>query len=163
MKDMGPAAMTQEELDRFLGAQPRYCAFATLRRDGSPFVIPVGYLYEGGAMNLTFRPDAAAVQRVRRDPRVSVTVFNDHFPVTFVIIAGLAEIRDDPELALSVRKHRWIMQLAEDWLDQETFERQHFEPGRVVIRVPVSLGNVSSMDMAKAPLPVAAGATRPGW
>jgi hypothetical protein len=155
--------MTPEELDTFLGSEPRYCAFASVRRDGSPLVIPVGYLYEDRAMNLTFRPDADAVKRVRRDPRVSITVFNDCFPVSYVVIVAHAEVLEDPGLDFSLRKHRWIMQLAEDWLDQDAFERQHFEPGRVVVRVPVALENVSSNDLGKLPLPVAPGATRPGW
>ena len=161
VKDFGPMAMTFAELEEFIGATPRYCAFASLRRDGSPFVIPVGYLYEDGAIVLSFQPKAAAVHRVRRDPRVSVTIFNDHFPVQFVIIAGTAEIVDDLDLA--IRKHRWIMQLAEDWLDQDEFERQHFEAGRVVIRVPVTPDNVASGDLTKVALPIAAGAVRPGW
>jgi hypothetical protein len=126
-------------------------------------VIPVGFLYEGGAVNLTFRPDHAAISRVRRDPRVSVTVFNDHFPVKFVVITGMAEVREDPGLEFSVRKHRWIMQLAEDWLDQDEYERHHFEPGRVVVRIPVAPGNVAASDLSKVGLPVAAGASRPGW
>jgi PPOX class probable F420-dependent enzyme len=163
VKNSGPAAMTEEELEHFLGDAPRYCAFASARRDGSPFVIPVGYLYEDGAINLTFRPDAAAVSRVRRDPRVSVTVFNDHFPVRFVVVAGTAEIVEDPTLEFSIRKHRWIMQLAEDWLDQDEFERKHFEPGRVIVRIPVTADNVATGDLSKIPLPVAPGAVRPGW
>ncbi|MGE0385364.1 MAG: pyridoxamine 5'-phosphate oxidase family protein [Gammaproteobacteria bacterium] len=163
MNNTGPAAMTQPEIDAFLGGTPRYCAFGSLRRDGSPSVIPVGFLYEGGAINLTFRPDHAAIRRVRRDPRVSVTVFNDHFPVQFVLVNGLAEVREDPGLEFSIRKHRWIMQLAEDWLDQDAFERNHFEPGRVVVRIPVAPGNVMTSDMTKIPLPVAPGRHRPGW
>jgi nitroimidazol reductase NimA-like FMN-containing flavoprotein (pyridoxamine 5'-phosphate oxidase superfamily) len=134
-----------------------------LRSDGSPFVIPVGFLYEDGAIHLTFRPDHAAVRRVRRDARVSVTVFNDRFPVRFAVIAGEAEILEDPGLEFSVRKHRWIMQLAEEWLDQEQYEHTHFEPGRLVIRIPVTPGNVATSDLAKIPLPIVAGATRPGW
>jgi PPOX class probable F420-dependent enzyme len=155
--------MTREELEEFLGAEPRYCAFASLRRDGSPFVIPVGYLYENGAIHLTFAPNAAAVHRVRRDPRVSVTVFNDHFPVRYAVIVGTGEVVEDPGLEFSLRKHRWIMQLAEDWLDQDAFERDHFEPGRVVIRVSVEPANVASNDLTKLELPVAPGAARPGW
>jgi hypothetical protein len=90
MLDFGAYSMTQAELDDFLGGRPRYCAFASLRKDGSPFVIPVGYLYEDGFLYVTFAPDRAAVRRIRRDPRVSVTVFNDRYPVQFVVIAGVA-------------------------------------------------------------------------
>jgi hypothetical protein len=56
-----------------------------------------------------------------------------------------------------------MMQLAEDWLDQDEYERRHFEPGRVVVRIPVTADNVSSSDLSKVPLPVAPAASRPGW
>lgn len=66
-------------------------------------------------------------------------------------------------LEFSLRKHRWIMQLAEDWLDQDEYEKNHFEPGRIVIRMPVEPECIATMDLAKLPLPVAPGARRPGW
>lgn len=155
--------MTWQELEGFLTEEPRYCAFASNRKDGSPIVIPLGFIYEDGGIHLSFRPDHDAIRRVKRDPRVSVTVFNGHFPVRFATVVGNAEVVEDPGLEASLRKHRWIMQLAEDWLDQEEFERAHFEAGRVIVRIPVLPENVATGDLTKVALPVAEGANRPGW
>lgn len=155
--------MTWQELEAFLTEEPRYCAFASNRKDGSPIVIPVGFIYEDGGINLSFRPDHDVIRRLKRDSRVSVTVFNDHFPVRFVTVVGTAEVLEDPGLESSIRKHRWIMQLAEDWLDQAEFERNHFEPGRMIVRIPVLPENVATGDLRKVSLPVAEGTSRPGW
>ena len=163
MRDHGVSQMTAEEIDSYLGRQPRSCAFASLRNDGSPIVTPLGYLYEGGYIHVSFAPGSNQVKRLRRDPRVSITVSNDHFPVQYVIIVGTAEEVPDPDLELALRKHRWIMQLAEDWLDQDEFERSHFAAGRVVFRVAVTADNVAASDLRKATLPVLAGATRPSF
>src|SRR4051812_16150521 len=51
MQDFGPMKMTFDELEDFLVGNPptpAYVAVATVRRDGSPFVAPVGFLYENG-------------------------------------------------------------------------------------------------------------------
>jgi nitroimidazol reductase NimA-like FMN-containing flavoprotein (pyridoxamine 5'-phosphate oxidase superfamily) len=151
-------SMTQDELDAFLGACPKYCALATVRRDGSPLVIPVGYLYEQRLMYFTFAPERSAVKRIRHEPRICITVFNDRYPVQFAVIVGTAEEVEDPRLALSRRKFRWMMQLAPDSLDLEEFERNYFLPGSVVFRIRVTLKNVSSSDGTKMKHPETEGA-----
>jgi hypothetical protein len=45
--------MTTDELDEFLRGNPpapNYVAVATVRKDGFPFVVPVGYLDEDGCI-----------------------------------------------------------------------------------------------------------------
>ena len=42
MMDYGPAGMDRHEVLAFLGERPRYCAMASVRRDGAPFVVPLG-------------------------------------------------------------------------------------------------------------------------
>lgn len=161
MRDSGESQMTLEEIDRFIGAEPRYCAFASVRKSGAPIVTPLGYLYEDGYIYVSFAPASNQVKRLRRESRVSISIFNDHFPVQYVIIDGIAEEVADPDLVLALRKHRWIMQLAEDWLDQDEFERSHFAAGRVVFRVAVTPDNIAASDLRKQSLPVRAGAERP--
>jgi hypothetical protein len=38
MIDFGPAARSRDEVLAFFDERPRYCAVASVRRDGSPFV-----------------------------------------------------------------------------------------------------------------------------
>jgi nitroimidazol reductase NimA-like FMN-containing flavoprotein (pyridoxamine 5'-phosphate oxidase superfamily) len=152
MQDFGPLAMTYEELEEFLRGEPprpAYVAVATVRKDGSPFVAPVGYLYEDGYIYVSYAPATSAVKRIRRDPRVCLTVFNDHYPVRFAIITGVAEEYDDPTQELERRKFFQNMRHAEDILDIEEYFRIHESAGRVVFRVPVRLENVAAMDASK--------------
>ena len=152
MLDFGPMKMTLEELERFLEGtppKPNYVAVASVRRDGSPFVAPVGYLYEDGAIYISYAPTNSAVKRMRRDPRVCLTVFNDHYPVQFAIITGVAEEYDDVDQQLERRKFFRNMQHADDILDLESYFQLHEQAGRVVFRIEVKLDNVASMDASK--------------
>ncbi|MBV9994664.1 MAG: pyridoxamine 5'-phosphate oxidase family protein [Caulobacteraceae bacterium] len=149
MYDFGSLAMTDEEMTRFLTERPRYVALASLRKDGSPLVTPVGYLFEDGCFSLTSAPDRALSRRLRRDPRVSLAIFTDDWPVKFVLVAGLAEEIDDPGLAITRRKHRWMMDHVPG-IDHEAFERNHLSLGRSVFRVRLTPGNYASSDSTKA-------------
>jgi nitroimidazol reductase NimA-like FMN-containing flavoprotein (pyridoxamine 5'-phosphate oxidase superfamily) len=148
MMDFGKFSMTDAELTAFLSEKPRFASLASLRKDGSPFVIPLGYLYEQPWMYFTFAPDRAVVKRLRRDPRVAITVYNEKFPVKFVLVTGNAEEVPDPDLALTRRKHHWMMSQVAG-IDHAEFERNHLAVGRVVFRVRLGKNNVASMDNEK--------------
>ena len=152
MQDFGPMKMTFAELEDFLVGDPptpAYVAVATVRRDGSPFVAPVGFLYENGAIYISYAPTTSAVYRIRRDPRVCLTVFNDRYPVRFAIITGVAEEYDDPGQQLERRKFFRNMEHAADLVDLESYFALHEKAGRVVFRIPVLPENVASMDASK--------------
>jgi len=121
----GPFAMTPEELDAFLAATD-VVALASLRRDGSPFVVPVGFDWDGEYFSVTIARDHAGVHRLRRDPRVSLSAgSHPAFPTKFVVVEGIAE--EDPE------------QYFEHWISV----------GRVVFRIRVV--HLASFDGTKAP------------
>ena len=149
MYDFGSHAMSDSELTRFLTERPRYVAVASLRKDGSPFVVPVGYLFENGCFYLTSAPDRAFSRRLRRDPRVSLAIFTDDWPVKFVLVTGLAEEIVDPDFAITKRKHRWMMDHVRG-IDHAEFEKNHLSLGRSVFRVRLTPGNYTSSDSTKA-------------
>ncbi|MBV9511051.1 MAG: pyridoxamine 5'-phosphate oxidase family protein [Caulobacteraceae bacterium] len=161
MMDFGEHAMTDEDLTAFLTEKPRFVAVATLRKDGSPFVVPVGYLYEDHCFYLTTAPDRALAHRLRRHPQVALTVFSDEWPVKFVLVTGTAEEIPDPDLALTKRKHRWMMSRVEG-IDHDEFERNHLSLGRAVFRVRVTPGNLASSDVTKMQHVESEAATLPG-
>lgn len=148
MFDFGEFSMTDEELAAFLMEKPRFASLASLRKDGSPFVVPLGYLYESRYMYFTFAPERSVVKRLRRDPRVAVTVYNEAFPVKFVLVTGCVEEYADDNLELTIRKHRWMMSRVPG-IDHAEFERNHLALGRVVFRLKLERDNVSSMDNYK--------------
>jgi nitroimidazol reductase NimA-like FMN-containing flavoprotein (pyridoxamine 5'-phosphate oxidase superfamily) len=145
--------MTQGELDVFLAGtppQPCYATVASLRRDGSPMAVPLGYLYEDGWIYFSMNPETAGTKRIRRDPRVCLAVYNDHYPVKFAIITGQAEEYDDPGHELERRKFFRNMSHVAAEMDLEEYFALHEEGGRVVFRVRVVASEVASLDAEKA-------------
>ncbi|MBV9510093.1 MAG: hypothetical protein JO303_07420 [Caulobacteraceae bacterium] len=49
-----------------------HLTMASLRKDGSPFAIPLDFWYNGQFMYITMSPGRTGVARLRRDPRVSL-------------------------------------------------------------------------------------------
>ena len=153
MKDFGPLAMTGDELAAFLAGDPDLPCYATvssLRADGSPIGVPLGYLYEDGWVYFSMNPATAGTIRIRRDPRVSVTVYNDRYPVRFAVICADAEEFPDPDRSLERRKFMRNMSHVGGSLDLEAYFDLHEEGGRVVFRVRADLETASTMDAHKA-------------
>jgi nitroimidazol reductase NimA-like FMN-containing flavoprotein (pyridoxamine 5'-phosphate oxidase superfamily) len=153
MIDFGPLVMNSDELATFLAGNPPAPCYATVcsvRRDGSPFGVPLGYLYENGWIYFSMSPHASGTYRIRRDPRVCVTVYNDHYPSQFAAIAGVAEEYPDPDQSLERRKFMRNMSHVRDQFDIEAYFDLHEKDGRVVFRVHVDAEKVASMDINKA-------------
>jgi len=147
----GALAMTGEELDRFL-ADTDVVMLGSLRRDGAPFVVPVGFDWDGTSFFVTVALDHGAVHRLRRDPRVSLAVSSHPaFPTKFVIVEGEAEELADPDHAVSRRilfrkSEEMFARLA---VDREKFFANWISVGRVVFRIRVS--RLTTFDGTKVP------------
>jgi PPOX class probable F420-dependent enzyme len=145
MIDLGETTMTREEIDAYLREPGRFAAVASLRRDGSPFVIPLGYYYDGEHLYFSTTPTRGLAKRLRRDPRISVAVF-DHEPIHgYVLVNGEAEEIDDPDNVLSLKMHH---RYPKPGVDQEEHDRIWLSVGRVVFRV--STAEAFGMDQRKA-------------
>lgn len=145
MMDYGPAGMDRHEVLAFLGERPRYCAMASVRRDGSPFVVPLGYWCDDSYLYMTMGPERGGVKRLRRDPRVSISVHNEDFPARFVCIVGEAEEIPDPGYEISLRVHRRYPK--GHVTDERAYERNWLSTGKVVFRVPIE--RFVGMDLTK--------------
>jgi nitroimidazol reductase NimA-like FMN-containing flavoprotein (pyridoxamine 5'-phosphate oxidase superfamily) len=147
----GACAMTQEELDRFL-ADTDVVMLASLRKDGAPYVVPVGFDFDGDSFFVTIALDHAARHRLRRDPRVSLAAgSHPAFPTRFVVVEGIAEELPDPDHAVSRRilfrkSEEMFARLA---VDREQFFAQWISVGRVVFRVRVT--HLTTFDGTKLP------------
>ncbi|TAJ48759.1 MAG: PPOX class F420-dependent oxidoreductase [Herbiconiux sp.] len=71
---------------------------STLRADGSPHVVPVGFTFEptpgGGTVRIITNGPSQKVLNVRRDGRASVSQLEGP---TWLTLEGAARILDDPE------------------------------------------------------------------
>lgn len=75
------------DLEAFL-AEPNYLVLATSRRDGSPQVTPVWYLWEGGHFTINVMAGRAKVKNMRRDGRVAFVIQDLKNPYRYVQVRG---------------------------------------------------------------------------
>jgi nitroimidazol reductase NimA-like FMN-containing flavoprotein (pyridoxamine 5'-phosphate oxidase superfamily) len=92
--------LSRAELEEFL-SKPLLAKVATLLEDGSPYVNPVWYLWEDGAVLLGGRKGFGGissrwVDNLERDRRVAVLIDTVEQPYARVLITGEAEILDPP-------------------------------------------------------------------
>jgi PPOX class probable F420-dependent enzyme len=145
MIDLGPTLMTEQERDRYLREPGRFAAVATLRQDGTPFTIPMGYYYDGEYLYLSTTARRGLAHRLRRDPRISVSVFDHEAIHGYVLINGVAEEVDDPGNRLSLAMHH---RYPKPGLDSVEHDQVWLSEPRVVFRV--STAQAFGMDQRKA-------------
>ena len=127
--------MNNERLAEFLD-EYRFASVSSLRKNGAPFTIPLGFLYDKGFVYLTIGGKRSGIFRLRRDPRVCVCVFDNVFPPSWVIIEGRADEIDDPGDEISLRIMERYMRRVPG-LDFERFKTNFLAPGRTVFRVAI--------------------------
>ena len=81
--------MTPEEVNEFLQG-PWIARLACLKPDGSPYVVPCWYHWDGVAFWVVPRERSAWAHYMARDPRVSIVVDEPTPPIRKVICEGTA-------------------------------------------------------------------------
>jgi PPOX class probable F420-dependent enzyme len=114
-----------------------HAVLATLRRDGTPQMSPVGCTVDGdGRVVVSSRETAIKVKNVRREPRAWLCVFPDSFYGGFVQVEGSVEVVSLPEAMEGlVDYYRSIAGEHPDWDDyRAAMEREQ----RVLIRLDLT-------------------------
>jgi len=79
-------------------AEQHRAVLATMRRDGTPQMSPVGATVDGqGRVVVSSRQTAFKVRNLRRDPRVWLCVLSDDFFGRWIQVGGSARIVELPE------------------------------------------------------------------
>jgi uncharacterized protein YndB with AHSA1/START domain len=60
--------------------------------DGSPRVVPIGYLWNGTDFVVCTTPKAPKVRALRKDPRVALTIDTDSMPPHVLLVRGTASL-----------------------------------------------------------------------
>ena len=111
--DLG--GLTAEEMEQFLAGNP-VARLATLKPDGSPYVMPVWYQWDGEALYFVGRQRALWCEYIKADGRVSVVIDAPHsdpdeagqaMEIPKVYMEGVATIEEEPNIG-----GRWV-QVAE--------------------------------------------------
>jgi PPOX class probable F420-dependent enzyme len=137
--------MTKEETKEFLMAGTRTGKIASVRADGRPHVTPVWFVLDGDDLVFTTWHTTVKAANIWRDGRVSICVDDQTPPFSFVIVEGIAEIREDmKELA------HWAREIGGRYMGQdqaEAFGKRNAVEGELVVRVrPVKV--IATRDMA---------------
>jgi PPOX class probable F420-dependent enzyme len=94
--------MIPDARDTFL-REARIAKLATLNRDGSPTIVPVWFEWDGAEARVFTFDSSAKVRRIRRDPRVALSVEEPvGVPEAWVTIEGTASV-EPGGLALAER------------------------------------------------------------
>ena len=83
--------MSKEEVDVFL-REPWIARLACIKFDGSPFVVPVWYHWDGKSFWIVGRKKSRWAEYLEADPRVSLVIDEPIPPIRKVICDGEAEI-----------------------------------------------------------------------
>lgn len=102
---------------------------ATTRRDGSPQVSPIWVDFDGTHIILNSEEKRAKVKNLRRDPRVSVSVFDQGNPYSYVQIQGRV-VELTPEGGAE-----GIDKMAQKYLGQEKYPYNKPDDVRIVIKI----------------------------
>ncbi len=115
--------------DRRILEAPNFASIATLMSDGSPHVSTIWIEVDGDDVVLNTAEGRVKTVNIRRDPRVSISVFDQNDPYEQVVIRGTVV-----DLAHDGAKEQ-IDRLAKKYLGLD--EYPWLEPGeqRVIVRV----------------------------
>jgi len=91
-----PDAATREA---FL-AKNHFCVLGTLRQDGRARLSPMAYLYEDGKIYITTTRKRGGGRTARREPRVTVCVFDPTLTREYLTVYGRAEVYEDEAMTL---------------------------------------------------------------
>jgi hypothetical protein len=65
---------------------------AYVARDGTPRVIPIGFIWNGSAIVMSTATNAAKIKALEVNPDVALTIDTDDFPPNVLLIRGKAEL-----------------------------------------------------------------------
>jgi PPOX class probable F420-dependent enzyme len=113
-----------------------HAVMATSRKDGRPALSPVLVTLDAeGRVIVSTRETAMKVKHLRRDPRISASVFHDGFFGDWIQIEGSAEIVPLPEaMETLVEYYRSISGEHPDWDD---YRAAMVRDQRVIVRFAI--------------------------
>lgn len=125
--------MSENEYIGFLKEGTRTAHVATVKRDGSPHVVPVWFEIDGGSLLFTTGRQTVKAQNLRHDPRICLSIDDPVPPYAFVKIEGTASTSEDPDELLY-----WATRIGGRYMGEENadlFGRRNAVPGEILVKV----------------------------
>lgn len=128
--------MTDTERRKFLLEGTKTGKLATVKKDGSPHVVPVWYTLDGDALVFTTGGESVKAKNMRRDPKVCVAVDDQTPPYSFVMIEGTVKLSQDPDELLY-----WAMRIGGRYMGQDqadAYGKRNSAEGELLVRITPS-------------------------
>jgi hypothetical protein len=71
---------------------PVHARLAYTAKDGSPRVVPIGYIWDGDVFVMGSPPNAPKVKALSVSPKVALTIDTDDFPPNILLVRGEAAL-----------------------------------------------------------------------
>ncbi|MGX7680282.1 PPOX class F420-dependent oxidoreductase [Jatrophihabitans sp. DSM 45814] len=127
--------MTADVWRAFITEGTRTGKLSTVRADGSPHVVPVWFLLDGGDLVFTTENVTVKSQNLLRDERAALCVDDERAPYSFAVLRGHAEISEDPSLLLT-----WATSIAARYMGEQRaqeFGKRNSVPGMLLVRLRI--------------------------
>jgi PPOX class probable F420-dependent enzyme len=117
--------------------QHRTCIFGYNRRNDGPAMTVVYYVLDGDDLLISTMAARAKARAVKRDPKVSLCILDEQWPLTYVQVYGDATLEEDFGQAVDVLRRVIDLMAGDEVTDTKMhqIERMAREENRVVIRV----------------------------
>jgi PPOX class probable F420-dependent enzyme len=83
--------LSVEQLDGLLDER-RLAVMSTFRRDGTVLLSPLWFIWEDGGLTIAMAAGDGKLKHLRRDPRVTVVVYENEFPYRGFELRGEARL-----------------------------------------------------------------------
>jgi PPOX class probable F420-dependent enzyme len=128
-----PRPMSDTEWRAFVSEGTRTGALACVRRDGSPFVVPIWFVLDGDDIVFNTAADSLKGRRLRHEGRAAVSVDAASPPYAFVSLGGPVTLID--ELA-EVRRFATLIGARYMGAERgEEYGARNGVPGELVVRL----------------------------
>jgi PPOX class probable F420-dependent enzyme len=132
--------MSDEEIKKFLMFGTRTAKLSTIRKDGSPHVVPIWFVLDNNDNNdtriiFTIGHDSLKANNMIREPRVCICVDDQIPPFSFVKIDGVAEINQKPPRNEILK---WATRIAERYMGKnnaDSYGKRNSEEGELLVRI----------------------------
>ena len=127
--------MTREEALAFMSEGTRTGKIATVRKDGSPHVVPIWFIIDGGDVVFTTWHESVKLRNLASNSRAAMVVDLEEPPYAYVSVEGTVTISDD----LSELKD-YATRIGGRYMGAdraEEFGERNGVPGEVVVRLVI--------------------------
>ena len=139
----GDLALLEHPIAKELLASSIPARLAYISTDGTPRVMPIWFHWDGRDLVMGTAPNAAKLKSLAQNPRVAVTIDDNHFPNKVLLIRGAARLETVdgivPEYALAAERYLGT-EKGRAWVDQLSGKRAN------MVRIAITPDWVGVLD-----------------